>query len=110
MAENLDSTDVFLWDPEECYVRAIHKGLGRPSQGMRHLRVCHNRTLSKKKQPRIRRGRPMLKGQLAAVFIRICLSVPLIKKGLNPRLIFKAVPQFALRQSWGGWRMNNLLS
>lgn len=64
MAENLKSPDVFLWDLEECFVRAIYKGLGRPSQGMRHLGVCHSRMLSKKNQPGVRRDKLMLRGQL----------------------------------------------
>lgn len=29
---------------EECFVTAIYKELEKPSQGMRHLGVCHSRT------------------------------------------------------------------
>lgn len=55
---------------------------------MRHLEIYHSRTLSKKNQPRIRTDRPMLRGQLASVFIRICLSVTLIKIRSKPKTDF----------------------
>lgn len=88
MAENLESTDVFLWDLEECFVRAIYKGLGRASQGMRLLGVCHSRMLSKKNQPGIRRDKLMLRVQPAAVFIKIRVSVTLIPSNEMGRILF----------------------